>query len=129
MKPLFWTFFVLLLLSSCASQKRCFDKYGGIEIIKVRDTVYVPKEVVKFSFKTLIDTLEVVDTFYIKQGRASAIFTRDTVTIQCDADTVYFETIVKVPSIAPKKDNFYNHKEFWVLFGVLVLIVIVLIKK
>jgi len=82
---------ILLLCTGCATQKRCFDKYGAIEPLIYRDTIYVPKETVKFSFQTLIDTLEVVDTFIINKERVRAIFTRDTVLIECKEDTVYIE--------------------------------------
>jgi len=90
---------ILLLCTGCATQKRCFDKYGAIEPLIYRDTIYVPKETVKFSFKTLYDTLQVVDTFIINKERVRAIFTRDTIVIECKSDTVYTEIIIEVPAI------------------------------
>ncbi len=90
---------ILLLCTGCATQKRCFDKYGQVEPITIRDTIYVPKETVKFSFQTLIDTLQVVDTFIINKERVRAIFTRDTIIIECKSDTVYTEKIIEVPAI------------------------------
>jgi hypothetical protein len=119
-------FLVVVIMSSCATQKRCFDKYGTLTPLTVRDTIYLPKEVVKFSFKTLIDTLEVVDTFYMKRGRASAVFTRDTVKIQCDSDTIYYETIVNIPSVDKPDKKYWQFKEFWIAICALVFLLIVL---
>jgi len=90
---------ILLLCTGCVTQKKCIEKFGDTIRVTVKDTIYIPKEVINFSFQTLIDTLEVVDTFYIKQGRASATFTPQSVTIECEADTIYKERVIKVPAI------------------------------
>jgi hypothetical protein len=90
---------ILLLCTGCATQKRCFDKYGAPITVTVKDTIYIPKETVKFSFQTLIDTLELVDTFIINKERVRAIFTRDTILIECKSDTVYTEKIIEIPAI------------------------------
>jgi hypothetical protein len=117
---------IVVFLSSCATQKRCFDKYGSGQIITVRDTFHIEKEVVKFSFQTLIDTLEVVDTFIINKERVRAIFTRDTILIECKADTIYTEKIIQVPSIDKPDKKFWQFKEFWISIGGIVFLLIVL---
>jgi hypothetical protein len=119
-------FLVVVIMSSCATQKRCFDKYGKVEPITIRDTIYVPKEVIKFSFKTLYDTLQVVDTFIINKERVRAIFTRDTILIECKADTVYREIKIKDPCIDKPDKKYWQFKEFWISIGALVFLLIVL---
>jgi hypothetical protein len=120
-------FLVVVIMSSCITQQKCFDKFGADTIqVVVKDTIYIPKETIKFSFKTLIDTLDVVDTFYIKQGRASGTFTRQDIKIECEPDTIYTETIVEVPIIQKADKKYWQFKEFWISISALVFLLIVL---
>lgn len=111
----------ILFLSSCATQKRCYDKFGGIQTILVKDTVYIPKETVKFSLQSIIDTLMLIDTFRIEKVRVRAIFTKDTVLIECKPDTVYMEKLVHVPKIEKPESKYWQHKEFWISIVIFVL--------
>jgi hypothetical protein len=137
MKNLLFSLFVLFAVCSCASYKRCQQKFAST----ITDSVKISVPVSVLVPRDSVITAFVTDTTYlykeIQQGRAKVIVERThsitTVQAQCDSVTITKPVYVKVPGprvvwgVSPKYKT--QSKIGWGLLALAISVIILLLEN